>query len=267
MASNKPHELGLIDFLAICWTLAFIASLVHNSLFIFIYGSVQIFTLIYVDDIIITGTHPDMINTLVQLMKNEFPIKDLGSLSFFLGIQVTRGDLGLQPCQSKYITDLLSRTQITGAKPTKSSCSSGSQLSRLNGEAILNPYEYRSVVGAFQYCTLTRPNSAFFVNQLCQHLHKPIATHCSVVIRVLRFLKNSVDHGLFYSKTTLQLNAFCNSDWAGCPDDKRSTSGFVVFLGDCLVSWSAKKQPVVSRSSTKPEYRSLDIATTELFWL
>jgi hypothetical protein len=98
-------------------------------------------------------------------------------------------------------------------------------------------------------------------------MHKLIATHWSVVKKVLRFLKNSVDHGLFYSKTTLQLNAFCDSDWADCPDDKRSTSGFTVFLVDCLVLWSAKKQLVVSRSSTEVEYRSLTIATTELFWL
>jgi hypothetical protein len=247
--------------------IGFTASLVDNSLFILISGSIQIFMLIYVDDIIITGTHPDMIHNLIQLMKKEFPIKDLGSLSFFLGIQVTRDSAGLHLCQSKYITDILSRTQMSGAKPAKSPCPSGSKLSRLDGEALLDPYEYRSVVGALQYCTLTRPDIAFSVNQLCQHMHNPTAVHWSAVKRVLRFLKNTVDHGLFYSKTTLQLNAFCDSDWAGCPDDRRSTSGFAVFLGDCLVSWSAKKQPVVSRSSTEAEYRSLAIATTELYWL
>jgi hypothetical protein len=122
-------------------------------------------------------------------------------------------------------------------------------------------------VGALQYCTLTRPDIAFSVNQLCQHIHNPTAVHWSAVKRVLRFLKNTVDHGLFYSKTTLQLNAFFDSDWAGCPDDRRSTSGFAMFLGDCLVLWSAKKQPVVSRSSAEAEYRSLAIATIELYWL
>jgi hypothetical protein len=61
------------------------------------------------------------------------------------------------------------------------------------------------------------------------------------------------------------LNGFCDSDWAGCPDDRRSTTGFAVFLGDCLIAWSAKKQVVVSRSSTEAEYRSLSITTAELF--
>jgi len=84
---------------------------------------------------------------------------------------------------------------------------------------------------------------------------------------VLRFLKGSIDRGLTYSKTPLQLNAFYDSDWVGNPDDRRSTFGFVVFLGDCLISWSAKKQPAVSRSITEAEYRTLSIITTKLFWL
>jgi hypothetical protein len=84
---------------------------------------------------------------------------------------------------------------------------------------------------------------------------------------VLRFLKGSIDRGLTYSKTPLQLNAFRDSDWVGNPDDRRSTFGFVVFLGDCLISWSAKKQPAVSRSITEAEYRTLSIITTKLFWL
>jgi hypothetical protein len=247
--------------------IGFTASLVDTSLFIFIAGNFKVFMLVYVDDIIITGTHPQLITHMIQLLQKEFPVKDLGSLNFFLGIQVTRSSAGLHLCQSKYVNDLLNRTKMTEAKPAKSPCPSGSQLSKLDGDSLLDPFEYRSVVGALQYCTLTRPDIAFSVNQLCQHMHHPTASHWSAVKRVLRFLKNTLDHGLFYSKTNLQLNAFCDSDWAGCPDDRRSTSGFAVFLGNCLVSWSSKKQPVVSRSSTEAEYRSLAIATTELFWL
>jgi hypothetical protein len=122
-------------------------------------------------------------------------------------------------------------------------------------------------VGALQYCTLTRPDIAYSVNQLCQHLHAPCSTHWTAAKRVLRYLQGTSDHGLFYTKGPLQLNAFCDSDWAGCPDDRRSTTGFAVFLGDCLISWSAKKQAVVSRSSTEAEYRSLSTTTAELFWL
>jgi hypothetical protein len=126
---------------------------------------------------------------------------------------------------------------------------------------------YRQAVGALQYCTLTRPKIAYSVNQLCQHLHAPSSTHWFSAKRVLRYLRGSPDHGLYYTKSYLQLNAFCDSDWVGCPDDHRSTTGFAVLLGDCLISWSDKKQAVVSHSSTEAEYRSLSTTTAELFWL
>jgi hypothetical protein len=88
-------------------------------------------------------------------MQKEFLVKDLGSLSFFLGIQVTRSSAGLHLCQAKYVIDILNITKMTTVKPTKFQCPSGSQLSRLNWESMLDPFECRSVVGALQCCTLT----------------------------------------------------------------------------------------------------------------
>jgi hypothetical protein len=84
---------------------------------------------------------------------------------------------------------------------------------------------------------------------------------------VLRYLKNSVDHGLLYTKGPLTLSAYCDVDWAGIPDDRKSTSGSAIFLGNYLVSWSAKKQAIVSRSSTEAEYRALALTTADLFWI
>jgi hypothetical protein len=247
--------------------LGFHGSLVDTSLFVYLHGSIQIYMLVYVDDIIITGTHPNVISDIITKLQSEFPLKDLGPLSYFLGIQVTRDATGLHLCQTKYITELLHKTNMSGAKPSKSPCTSGSKLSRLDGEALTDPTSYRQVVGALQYCTLTRPEIAYSVNQLCQHMHAPSSTHWIAAKRVLRYLQGTTNHGLYYTKSPLQLNAFCDSDWAGCPDDRRSTTGFAVFLGDCLISWSAKKQAVVSRSSTEAEYRSLSITTAELFWI
>jgi hypothetical protein len=135
--------------------------------------------LIYVDDIIIIGRHPHLITNLVQLMQKEFQVKNLGSLSCFLGIQVTRSPVGLHLCQGKYVTDLLNKTKMTGAKPAKPPCLSDSQLSRLDGDSLLDAFEYRSVVGALQYCTLTQPDTTFSMNQLCQHMHHLTTSHCS----------------------------------------------------------------------------------------
>jgi len=247
--------------------LGFTVSRVDTSLFIFLLGPMQQYLLLYVDDIIVTGTHPHLMDALINRLQQEFPVKDLGPLHYFLGIQVHRTDAGLHLCQSKYVADLLHRTNMAAAKPVSSPCATGSKLSRYDGEVLHDASEYRSVVGAFQYCTLTRPDIAYSVKQLCQHLHHPTSTHWLAVNCVLRFLKQSMTHGLAYTKTSLQLNALCDSDWAGSVDDRRSTSSFVVYLGDCLISWSAKKQLVVSCSSTEVEYHSLAIVTVELFWL
>ena len=206
-------------------------SLVDTSLFIYLHGSIQIYMLVYVDDIIITGTHPNVISNIITKLQSEFPLKDLGPLSYFLGIQVTRDASGLHICQTKYITELLHKTNMSGAKPFKSPCTSGSKLSRLDGEALFDPTPYRQVVGALQYCTLTRPEIAYSVNQMCQHMHAPSFTHWIVAKRVLRCLKGIPDHGLYYTKSLLQLNAFCDTDWTGCPDDRRSTTGFAIFFG------------------------------------
>lgn len=138
-------------------------------------------------------------------------------------------------------------------KPVASPSSFGSKLSRFDAELLPDPFEYRQVVGALQYCTLTRLDIFFSVNQLCQQMHSPSSSHWSVAKRILQYLKDMSHHGLLYSKGPLQLEASCDSDWVGSLDDRRSTSGYGIFLGSCLVSWSAKKQLVVSRSRMKAE--------------
>jgi hypothetical protein len=125
----------------------------------------------------------------------------------------------------QYIVDLLHRANMVGAKPYNSPCISGSKLSKFDGDPLPDPSLYRHLVGALQYCTLTRLDIAFSVNQLCQFLHAPITQHFTAAKRVLRYLKSIITHGLHYTKGSLQLNGFCDSDWAGSPYDRRSTKG------------------------------------------
>jgi hypothetical protein len=147
--------------------LGFKGSLVGTSLFIYASGLIKIYMLVYVDDIIITRAHPHAINSIITQLQFEFPLKDLGALSFFLGIQVIRNASGLHVCQTKYITELLQKTHMIEAKPSKTPCISGSKLSKLEGEPLTYPTSYRQIIRALQYCTLTRPKIAYLVNQLC----------------------------------------------------------------------------------------------------
>jgi hypothetical protein len=171
--------------------------------------------------------------------------------------------------QSKYIADLLNRSKMLGAKPYSSPCVFGSQLSAHDGDPLA-PHDitvFHQTVGTLQYCTITRPDISFAVNQLCQHMHRPTTAHWMAAKRVLHYLKGTADHGLWYTKVTLSLNAFCDFDWVGNPDDRRSTSGYGIFLGSCLVSWIAKKQHVVARCSTEAKYRAMALTIIELYWL
>jgi histone deacetylase 1/2 len=143
-------------------------------------------------------------------------------------------------------------------------------MSRHDG-SLLGPEDstkYRSIVGALQYITLTRPDLAFAVNRVCQYLHAPTTVHWTAVKRIIRYLKFTESTGLLIrKKSPLIISGFSDADWAGSRDDIRSTGGFVVFLGSNVISWSARKQATVSRSSTEAEYKSMANTTAEMVWL
>ena len=119
-----------------------------------------------------------------------------------------------------------------------------------------------------QYLTFTRPDLTYAVQQVCLHMHDPRESHLAALKRLLRYVRGTVDLGLvLHRSSSAELVVYTDADWAGCPDTRRSTSGYAVFLGGNLVSWSSKRQPVVSRSSAEAEYRAVANGVAEASWL
>ncbi|XP_062119361.1 uncharacterized mitochondrial protein AtMg00810-like [Humulus lupulus] len=202
----------------------FTASKVYPSLFLYRTTSVMIIFLVYVDDIIVTGSCPQSFAQLFSFLRAWFSVKELGPLHFFLG-----------------------------------------NLSVHDGSPLADPTEYHSLIGALQYCTMTRPDLSFPVNQLCQFMHSPTTTHLQAVKHVLHYLKGTAHLGLLLQPSPNHtLYAYTDADWASCLDDRRSTSAYCIFLGHNLISWSFTKQKVVSRSRTDSEYRALANGAAEL---
>lgn len=249
-------------------SVGFRSSKTNVSLFIYFVAGSTIYLLVYVDDILVMGTDSGLVTSLLGKLVGAFKIRDLGSPRFFLGIEMVSLNGSMVLSQRRYMTDLLRRAGMSGCKPLATlvpvTCSGASDGS----EPYSNPTQYRSLAGALQYLTVTRPDLSFAVNRLCQFMHSPTVGHWSMLKRVLRYVQDTLHYDLRIVKSdSTTLHAFSDSDWAGCPIDQKSTSGFAVFLGANLVSWACRKQRTVARSSTEAEYKGLADVADEVTWV
>ncbi|GLT82336.1 hypothetical protein SLE2022_007230 [Rubroshorea leprosula] len=201
-------------------------------------------------------------------MGTRFSLKDLGPLSFFLGVEAIPTSAGLLLSQHQYIINLLHKYNMHEAKPVTTPLVVSPPLHLNSGSPLSDGSTYRRLLGSLQYLALTRPDLCFAVNKLSQFMHKPTDAHWQVAKRVLRYLRGTSFHGLLLRpQGALSLHAYSDADWAGDPSTCVSTTGYLVFLGSNPISWRATKQKAVARSSTEVEYRALAAAASELVWV
>ncbi|CAN6482881.1 unnamed protein product [Victoria cruziana] len=224
--------------------------------------------LLYVDDMIITGSDYEEILKVKNLLHNNFQMTDLGKLTFFLVIEVAFSQRGYFISQMKFASDLVLKSGLSDDKLVDTPEIVGVKLRADDGEILENPTPFRQLVGALSYLTITRPDITHAVHTISQFQQKPTSVHMGAAMRIVRYVKNSLSKGLFLSSSsTLSLYAYTDADWGGDPNNRHSTIGLCVFLGDSLISWRCKKQSKVSLSSTEAEYRAMASTTMELVWL
>ncbi|CAL1379865.1 unnamed protein product [Linum trigynum] len=239
-----------------------------HSLFTYRQHGVFTFALIYVDDLILGGDDLPTIQRVKGFLHDQFSIKDLGVLKYFLGIEVARSRTGMVLSQRKYTLDILKDAGALAVKPCSFPIEQNHHLTRIEGPAAKDPSGFRRLVGRLQYLTVTRPDIVYAVNILSQAVHSPRQEHEDAAQRVLRYLKGAPGRGLLFpTGGTLSLTAYCDADWGGCQHTRRSTTGYFIRLGDSPISWRTKKQSVVARSSAEAEYRAMASTVSELVWL
>ncbi|GJR67710.1 ribonuclease H-like domain-containing protein [Tanacetum coccineum] len=230
-------------------------------------GSDVAYLLLYVDDIILTTSSTALLERIITLLHSEFAMTDLGSFNYFLGVSAQRSKSGLFLSQSKFTEEILEHAHMQHCNPCKTPVDTESKLGS-DGDPVSDPTLYRSLAGALQYLTFTRPDISYDVQQIRLYMHDPRDPHFTALKRILHYVRRTIDHGLqLHVSSTSQLTAYTDADWAGCPVTRRCTSGYCVFLGDNLLSWSAKRQVTLSRSSAEAEYRGVANVVAETAWI
>ncbi|KAJ9564861.1 hypothetical protein OSB04_000827 [Centaurea solstitialis] len=229
-------------FVVYLFSLGFLSSKTDTFLFTYHCGYNTIYLLLYVDDIILPTSSPTLIS-MASLRLVASP--DSFSLNLPLLRRFSHELIWCNPCSTPVDT----KTKLV-----------------VDDEPVSNPTLYRILAGALQYLTFTRPNIAYAVQQVCLFMHDLRLPHLNALKRILRYLKGTLSHGLHIKASAVDcLVAYSDVDWVGCPNTRRSTSGFCVYLGDNLVSWSSKRH--VSRSSVEVEYRGITNVVAETAWL
>ncbi|KAK9087507.1 hypothetical protein Syun_029901 [Stephania yunnanensis] len=193
--------------------------------------------LVYVDDVLLTGTSLELIDQVKTFLHTLFTIKDLGQARYFLGLELVRSSSGLYVHQRKYVLDLLNDAGLLMAKPAATPLPRDCKFIDPDSPLLIEVDRYRRLVGRLLYLRFTRPDITYATQQLSQYVQAPTEQHWSGALHVLRYLKGTPSQGLFFPvQQDLSVVAYCDSDWAACPLSRKSITGYCVFMGSSLVS-------------------------------
>lgn len=234
--------------------MGFISNLADSSLFVQSTTDGIIILLLNVDDMLVRGSFAVMVVHFLDLLKSEFAIKDLGDVHYFLGVEIKATETRLLLTQKRYAETILEKANMLDCKHVSTPLPSRI-VAPVASDSFHNATLYRVVVGSLQYLTFTHSDLNFAVNYVSQFMHAPTDFHFNLVKRILHYVKSTLnfDHTIA-SLSHMNLVAYSDSDWAGCPRTRRSTTGFVTFLGKHAIPWCSRKQQTVSRSGAKAEY-------------
>ncbi|XP_066354389.1 uncharacterized mitochondrial protein AtMg00810-like [Miscanthus floridulus] len=192
----------------------------------------------------------------------------MGPIQHFLGINIRHTKDGFFLSQSAYAKDLLEHAGMANYNPIATHVDTKLKASAADGKLIDDATTYRSITGALQYLTITRPDIAYAMQQVCLHMHAPRDMHQTMMKCILRYVKGTTSLGIqLRAAPSPTITAYSDTDWAGCLDMRCSALGFCVFLGNSLILWSSKRQTTVSRASVEAEYHAIANAVSECSWL
>ncbi|KAI5337264.1 hypothetical protein L3X38_016533 [Prunus dulcis] len=232
------------------------------SLFISTFGSHVIYFLVYVDDLIVIGNNSSLVMQFIATLARRFSVKDLGSLHYFLGVEVVPTTTGLFLSQHHYIRDLLLKAKMDGAKEVSTPLSPSDNLVLNDGSPPTDASQFHQIIGGLQYLNLTRPNISFV-----QFMHQTSESHRQALKRLICYLKGTLYFGLHLSRhSSHRLYAFSNANWADNRDDRKSTNAYCCVYPSAS-SHTSRKQRSVARSSTETEYRAIATTTAEIAWI
>jgi hypothetical protein len=250
----------------------FVASAADPGLFVLYDSEHQVSVVVYVDDMLVASKSLESVNHIKAVLGSVFDVRDLGEAAFFLGMEINHDRKAgtVKLTQKKTITDLINKYDMGNAKTKEVPLSPTNRLSRDHGKLLdRDVYPYAELVGSLLYLSVcTRPDISQSVGVLSRYMSKPTEVHWHAAKGVLRYLAGTADKGIVFSKAdSSTVSGYCDADFAGDVDTRRSTTGYVFLINGGAVSWSSKLQPTVAVSTTEAEYMSVASAIKEALWL